>query len=276
MAGGTPAVHTGADEAETKMRQVLGTIVLTALGGLATLALLHAFGPDWTHFLPATCLDTHCFCELPRTGALVLQPANSWSSLGFVAVGFWIMLAPRRADSAFGRMPALWFGITAIIIGIGSFLLHATLTLWGQFYDVLGMYLLSGFLIAYAVQRWRGWSSAPTVALYLAVCAVLIGALWVVPETRRWLFAVALLIAIAVELIWARPRRPGVRVALFSYGFLANAVAFGIWILDNTRTLCAPDSLLQGHAIWHLLGAVAVYFNYLYYRSERAVSAIGS
>jgi Ceramidase len=253
------------------MLRVMGALLLTAVATAATLGLLHFIGPDWTQFSPANCLATHCFCENPRTGALLLQPANSWSSLGFVLVGAWIMLAPRdrRSDIVVAGAPALWFGATAMVIGIGSFLLHATLTLWGQFYDVLGMYLLSGFILAYAVQRWRGLSQRAASALYLAICMVLIGVLWLAPEVRRWLFAIVLLAAIAVELLLARPHRANIRTALFFYGLLANAVAFGIWILDNTRTLCAPDSLLQGHALWHLLGAVAVYFNYLYYRSER-------
>lgn len=253
------------------MGRLVGTIALTALAAIATLALLQLLGPDWTQFSPATCLATHCFCETPHAGSLVLQPANSWSSLGFVIVGFWIMLAPRdpKAETVFTGWFALWFAFTALVIGVGSFLLHATLTLWGQFYDVLGMYLLSGFLVAYAVQRWRGWSNWAALALYAAICAALITVLWIAPETRRWLFAIVLGVAIAVELILARPLRPGVRVAFFGYGLIANAVAFGIWILDNTRTVCAPDSLVQGHAIWHLLGAAALYFNYLYYRSER-------
>lgn len=258
------------------MRQAVGTIALTALTAAVTLAFLNLLGSDWTRFLPATCLATHCFCEFPRAGALVLQPANSWSSFGFVLVGYWILFAPRGSSAIrFGGWPAAWFGFTAIVIGVGSFLLHATLTLWGQFYDVFGMYLLSGFLIAYAVQRWRDLPNWAAATLYLAVCAVLITSLWIVPETRRWLFALVIVIAIAVELIFARPHRYNVRVSLFGYGLILNAVAFGIWILDNTRTVCAPTSWVQGHALWHLLGAAAVYFNYLYYRSER-LPAVGS
>jgi hypothetical protein len=250
------------------MRQLVGTVLLTMATAAATLAFLQMLGPDWTLFPPATCMVAHCFCEIPHTDSLLLQPANTWSSLGFVLVGFWIMLAPWRRETVFAGWPALWFGLTAVVIGVGSFLLHATLTLWGQFYDVLGMYLLSGFLLAYAVHRWRGLSTLAALALYLVVCALLIALLWAMPETRRWLFAAVLGLALAVELILARPLRPNVRVSLLLYGLTANTIAFGIWILDNTRTLCMPDSLLQGHAVWHLLGAIAIYFTYRYYCSE--------
>ena len=245
------------------------TLALTVLWAAATLALLRALGPDWTMYAPATCVGTHCFCEFPRSGSLLLQPANSWSSLGFVAVGSWIMLGARDRTTAFTGSDSLWFGFTAVIIGVGSMLLHATLTLWGQFADVVGMYLLGSFNLAYALTRWRDLRRPTAVTIYVALCVVLIGLLWIAPETRRWLFAVVLITAIVVELALARPKRPGITVSWFVVGFIANAVALAIWILDNSRKLCAPDSLWQGHAAWHLLGAVAVACSYRYFLSER-------
>jgi dihydroceramidase len=249
------------------------TLLFTTFTALATYALLAALGPDWTRFLPATCLATHCFCEVPRAGQLILQPANSWSSFGFVAVGFWIMLEAGRhsARTPFAGFPAIWFALTAIVIGVGSFLLHATLTLWGQFWDVVGMYLFSAFALTYAFRRWRALGDTSAILLYLALCAVLIGFLIAIPETRRWLFAVVLIADIAVELTLARPKRPGIEVRWYLYGIALQATAFAIWIADLTRTLCDGNSLLQGHAVWHLLNAAAVWTAYRYYRTERRV-----
>jgi Ceramidase len=245
--------------------------LLTALTALATYTLLATLGPDWTRFLPATCLAAHCFCEVPRAGELILQPANSWSSFGFVAVGFWIILVAGRpsAHTRFAAFPAIWFALTAILIGVGSFLLHATLTLWGQFWDVVGMYLFSAFTLTYAVRRWRALGDGAAILLYLALCAVLIGFLIAIPETRRWLFAVVLIADIAVELTFARPKRPGVEVRWYLYGIALQATAFAIWIADLTRTWCDGTSLVQGHAVWHFLNAAAVWTAYRYYRSER-------
>ena len=47
-------------------------------------------------------------------------------------------------------------------------------------------------------------------------------------------------------------------------------MACSAWILDVTRVVCAPDSWLQGHAMWHVLMAAVIGWMYLYYRSERA------
>lgn len=249
-------------------RVVLAGLLTAVWAGLA-LGLLSILGPDWAAFAPASCLP-NCFCEWPRRGGLLLQPANSLSSLGFVAVGAWIMLgAGDDRGRALGVAATLWLGFTAIVIGVGSLMLHATLTLWGQFADVLGMYLLGAFILAWAVVRWRGLGPVAGVVLYLVVAGGLVAALWVVPETRRWLFAVVLVVAIGVEWGLARPRRRGARAGWFLAGLAANIVAFVIWGLDQARVVCAPASWAQGHAVWHLLGAVAVLCSWVYYRSER-------
>lgn len=245
------------------------TALLSAVWAAVTLAFLHIAGPDWGIYPPATCLSAHCFCELPRTGQLLLQPANSWSSFGFVVVGSWIMLgAAARPGRALSGFAAMWLGFTAIIIGVGSALLHASLTLWGQFADVLGMYLLGAFILTWALMRWRGLSVAAAAAVYLVVAGGLVASLWVWPESRRWLFAVLLVAAIAVEWFGARPHRQGVVGCYFLLGLAANLLAFAIWILDQMRIVCAPESWVQGHAVWHLLGAAAVALSYAYYRSE--------
>ncbi len=177
------------------------------------------------------------------------------------------MLAPR-SRSAFDGLPPRWFGATAIVIGVGSFLLHATLTLWGQFWDVVGMYLFSAFTLTYAFRRWRNLSDVTAVLMYVALCSVLIGLLVVVPETRRWLFAVVLVADIAIEMTFARPCRPRVEVRWYLYGIGLQFAAFAIWVADLKGTVCNADSVLQGHAAWHLLNAVAVWCAYRYYRSE--------
>lgn len=246
-------------------------MVLTAAVAAVTIALLNLIGPDWSHFAPASCTATKCFCEMPRTGALLLQPANSISSFGYVFVGLLMILMARSREwiSGFPPLAASVLGLAAVIVGIGSVLLHATLTLWGQFFDVLGMYLIGGFFLVSALAKWRHIPDRRAMVYYALLCAVLVAILYALPEVRRWLFAVVLLAAIILELVFARPRRSQVRTDYYVAGLIANIVAFTIWNLDQNGQLCAPDSLLQGHAVWHLLGAAALWFAFLYYRSER-------
>jgi hypothetical protein len=48
-------------------------------------------------------------------------------------------------------------------------------------------------------------------------------------------------------------------------------LSFIIWNLSRTQDSfwCDPHSLIQGHSLWHILDAVAVYFLFKYYISEQ-------
>ncbi|MES2056949.1 MAG: ceramidase domain-containing protein [Pseudomonadota bacterium] len=251
-------------------RHVLTALALAAVAALGILLLLSLLGPDWLAYAPATCTATRCFCEFPRIGTLIVQPANSWSSMGYVFVGFMMIVLARAKgwSSAMPPIAAIVFGVTAISVGLGSVLLHATLTLWGQFFDVLGMYLVGSFMLVSALSRWLRIPDRSAIIFYLLLCSALVAVLIAVPEVRRWLFAVLLIAAIIVELVFARPRRPGVKVGFYLAGILTKAVAFTIWNLDQHGAICTPHSLVQGHAAWHLLGATALWLTFCYYRSE--------
>jgi dihydroceramidase len=253
------------------LRQITTALILAAASALGIVSILTVLGPNWAQYAPATCTTTRCFCELPRIGALIVQPANSWSSYGYVFAGFlMIVLAnARQWTSAMPRSAATVFGITAISVGLGSVLLHATLTLWGQFFDVLGMYLVGSFMLVSALARWLRIPDGRAILLYGALGGALVTALIVEPEVRRWLFLVLLVSAIVIEMAFARPRRQGVVVGYYLLGIVAKAVAFTIWNLDQNGIICSPTSLLQGHAVWHLLGATSIFLTFCYYRSER-------
>lgn len=251
----------------TNFARAAGFTLITITATWGVLAIMAPFNAV---LAPATCTTTHCFCENPRLGSLFLQPSNSWSSFGYVIIGFFLMLdaRARRGTNAFPPEGAIMFGIAAITVGVGSALLHATLTLWGQFADVLGMYLVSGFALVYALAKIGRLDRTKSAILYIVVCAALVAVLIIAPEARRWLFFAVLLTALIIEIVYARPRRPDVILRYLLLGALVKAIGFGVWVLDQNRTLCAPDSLIQGHAFWHLCGAVSLWLTYCYFRSE--------
>ena len=49
-----------------------------------------------------------------------------------------------------------------------------------------------------------------------------------------------------------------------------------IWALDRERLICDPESLLQGHALWHGLGAVAATCLFRSYEEEAAAEPMSS
>lgn len=100
---------------------------------------------------------------------------------------------------------------------------------------------------------------------YVTVAAL---ALVMVPDLRRWLFGVLLILGITLEMagpLRSRPRRDS---RIFFAGVAVFAAAFLSWWLDQSLLLCWPTSPLQGHAIWHLLGAAPSGLLIVYYARE--------
>lgn len=208
---------------------------------------------------PATCMPDGCFCEAIRDG-LIKQPVNALSSLAFVVVALLVLRSSKTMNV---------FAFAMAVIGFGSAFYHASLSFIGQFFDVMGMYLIATYVIVFAVGRLRTLTRGQFVALYLAMNAVLAWGLWQFPAARRYAFAAVLLAGLATESL-ARARsahKPDGRKLVTAVVLLT--VAFIIWILDITHIVCAPESILQGHALWHILGAASSWQLFRYYLDAR-------
>lgn len=220
----------------------------------------------WPHWRPASCMPDACFCEAIREG-WVRQPANTASSLAFVAAAVLVLRVAARGDVGVRRLAAP-FAIALLVIGSGSAFYHASLSFAGQFVDVFGMYLVATLMIAVNLRRRHSLPGAWLVPSYGAANALLALALYALPSIRRPVFASLIVLAVALE-AW-RPaargggRRLGAAIALLGAGF-------ALWVLDITRVVCAPDSWLQGHAAWHVLGAAAAWQLWRYYEGLETV-----
>jgi hypothetical protein len=136
------------------------------------------------------------------------------------------------------------------------------------------MYLVASFAAAYAVMRWLRrdrllfWQ---VFSLMVAGCE-LVGLLGddvpVVQQAGNVAFAALLLTAVVIEVrLWRRSdtARTDLRWGAAALGTIL--LAFAIWSVTRTRW-CDPHSLLQGHAAWHLLGAVSAYLLFRFWASE--------
>ncbi len=255
------------------------SILITPLAIFAVIALgsvaLNWVNYSWANWLPASCMPNHCFCEALGDG-FIRQPVNTYSNLAFVLVGL-LMLAIGRDDWRRGaknnlmqseRSYPIIFGVAAIVIGVGSFFYHASMTFVGQWFDVMGMYLFATLALVYTYARLRPIRPKMVLLAYIVVNAMLGYLLVVSPEARRQVFAAMIYAIIALELLVLFVERPKMRTRYFIAPLFTMAVAYGIWILDDNSVLCDSTSLLQGHAIWHLLTAVSAFLLFLYYRSE--------
>ncbi len=229
---------------------------------------------SWAGWKAASCMPAHCFCEAIHTGT-VAQPANTWSSFGFVLIGLlvirqsaedvrWRRLNPMTSRRAY----PIVFGAALIFIGLGSAFYHASLTFAGQFVDVMGMYLLASFILLYNISRLTLLKGRSFVWAYLLLNLFLAYLLIEFPALRRHIFGAIILAALMPEYRVRTQKKPQSNGVFLQAAWWTLVVAFIIWVLDITKILCNPNSWLQGHALWHILGAVAAGLLYLYYRSE--------
>lgn len=230
------------------------------------LPLLLAAASAWGPWRQATCLPDDCFCEALGAG-LIRQPANTWSSLAFVAVGIGVAVrwfrSGERGLAALSRAEAALLCGSLVLVGLGSAFYHASFTFVGQVFDVSGMYLVATFLLLHRLGP--RWNLPPigSVLGFVGVNAALMTAQVTTPALRRVAFGILLAAALAVEWRSSRRGRPWLAT-----GAGLMLLAFVIWILDRWRLVCDPGSLIQGHAAWHVLGALASACLYRSYEVE--------
>jgi hypothetical protein len=219
--------------------------------------------------LTATCLSSQCFCEELSANGLV-QPINSFSSLAFVLLGIvgiiiWLKMKSRK--SIFESPLILAFSATMIFIGASSFFYHGTLSFIGQFLDIFSMYIFGTILILGALLRRRAISVRQAIFIFVMTNIALGILQYFYPEARRILFALILLPGIVFEFL---PATTDGKFTLSKMKYLlvglgSIIVAYVVWLLDQNNIVCWPDSPIQGHAVWHILTAVASFMIVLHY-----------
>lgn len=195
------------------------------------------------------------------------------------------------------------YGSACIAIGLGSMVYHASLSFVGQWLDVMSMYLLGVFMMLYAAARLksdesrrvpkRQGISAPMKRItgrplrflaaarlrmthagaafatgYITINLALGLLLIVWPEARRYVFGALIVIALGLEMILQRRRLTTANPRRLIAALGVYVVAQIIWTLDLNHIICDPTSVLQGHAVWHVLTAASAGLMYGYYQSE--------
>lgn len=223
------------------------------------------------------------FCEAARPG-WIRQPANTWSNLAFVIAGLavaWYAADRLRLGLTLGAHPGLAtaYAVLVVLLGPGSMAMHATQSDLGGHLDLLSMFLVSGFALAYALMRYlhRG----PALMAVVFVVAVLLGmavhlrggSVAVLGHLGNAAFAAQLWVAVGLEVALIRRRSPRQDIWFGVASLATLTLAFAIWTTGKRgHAWCRPDTLLQQHGAWHVLCALAAYLLFRHYAAERATT----
>lgn len=182
-------------------------------------------------------------CEHCRDG-VVTQPANTVSSLAYVAAGADLL---RRPD------PDRHFAWAVIAVGVGSVAYHGPGGVAGKWAHDASLIAMFGLLALTDATKADG-RPMPDAAV-----AGVVGAAAVLahPRTTDYAQGAAGAVAIAAEarrhITQATLREAAVSMPLMASGLVLH-------LLGRTgERWCRPDSLLQPHAAWHTLSAAALW-----------------
>lgn len=201
-------------------------------------------------------------CERFHSG-FVAQPVNAWSSLAFLLAGLWIIYGGLRRPDA--RRELLVFGVVVLVNAIGSFAYHGPSPSWSHWlHDVpaLGVPL---FVAVHDLGLVRGWPVPRRLRLFGVLLAFLGLLLLPAPGATFTLASILIPLAALGEIgayrAGFRPRPSDGWSAWMAWWLVVIAalvLAVAAFLLGRTASaLCHPGSLLQFHAWWHVLSAIA-------------------
>lgn len=212
---------------------------------------------------------------------------NTWSNLSYVLFGFyaiglalndWKKRRPlRRGYLAHTPIQSFLFGLAGIYSGLGSGFFHASLTRYGQQCDVGGMYAAMICLAAIPIGSWLPrveipWRRRVVHSWPLIAVLVVGGTLYFTYYKWDYSFRDVSAYATGVLFVFAGASllQPGkyLQIRWFIAAFVAIVIASQIRTLDIQDRFTSPDSIFQGHAVWHLISCLFYVFLFLYFRSE--------
>ncbi len=196
--------------------------------------------------------------------SVVAEPANTWSNLAYLAVAaflFWFTRGSPSRVQRFWASAAFWVGTT-------SFAYHATVAFATQVFDFWGMYfffclvLLLNVVRTGAVAKHRFFVTLWACIFSLTALTVVVGKIGL---PVQGIVVLLIVLTLATEVVASRSQVVDHRWLYATLAFIA--VAFGFSASDASRAWCDPSShVLQGHAIWHVLGSCSMLCAFFHYR----------
>jgi hypothetical protein len=227
-------------------------------------------------------------CELNLDG-YIRQPANALSSLTIVVPGLIILHGmvnlrsqtssnyERRNDSPFSEntLETFLFAVSAIMVGMGAFYAHGSMMVIGAHFDRISMAAWILIPLSYALIRAFGLNRLSYLVIWgssSVICTWAMGTLEKFGVTD--LYYILIPIWVSLEIIAHLRNGFGInRNTIFGAGLFL--LAFGVRSLgEKGDTTCIPESLLQWHALWHIICAFVIWHFWLHLKQVRPGNVI--
>ena len=161
------------------------------------------------------------------------------------------------------------FGPAVILTGLFSLLFHASVTLFFQFFDFVGMFLIVNLLIVINLLRLKLISSSNKNKYFLLLviisCTSYISFVILKLPVQFVMLGFAL-IAIGLEIKSKLNSKEMIIYKNYFFTIIFLLIAGAMLFIDLNRIICDPTNhYVQGHALWHVFNSFALWFLYKFY-----------
>lgn len=223
------------------------------------------------------------YCEFNNTSKFFHQSSNTYSNLAYFFFGV-LLLQIAKFDTKinqntqktklenFPLLSAL-MGFCFIYLSFGSAFFHASLTYLGQRVDMNGTYSVSITLLGIGLFHLisNKTISSKSQKLWIGFLLLVIIAFWKIHlmiSSRLLLPIMILLLLLTIAIHYFKHKKEK-SLLLAILGFVLMLVAVKIRTLDVQKWNCNPESIYQGHAVWHLLTALSSFCSYAFFRFNK-------
>jgi hypothetical protein len=200
-------------------------------------------------------MEWAALCDRERLGFLE-QPASAVTSAAFVVAAAGILVGRPPGSVTPARQQQTVLALLTAGIGVGSFVQHGPHPSWQAYMHDLPLAAVLVFVATDAAsdlagrELSQGWWLVPSAAMVPLVAAG--------PAVSTAAQAVMAAAAVGLNLLRAL-HRPALRAPiLVALGTAAAGAVLGR--LTGRGSRCAPESLVLGHPLWHLLAAAALWW----------------
>jgi len=205
--------------------------------------------------------------------SVVAEPANTWSNLAYIAVAGVLFFVARKETSKTLR----FWAHAAFWVGVSSFAYHATVAFVTQVLDFFGMYFYFLLILGLnllrmgLVKKDRFFATLWPGILGFTVLTVVVAKVGL-PVQGIIMLLIAL--TLGTEVVASKRSESKIHYGTLVVTLVLITIAASFSAADASRRYCDPnDHIFQGHAIWHVFGAMALGTSYFYYRQFRALFA---
>ena len=194
-------------------------------------------------------------CETIGSGVFA-QPINAVSSLSFSVIGVAAIWWATRVEGN-ERVVRIVFGVLMVLTGAGSVMFHGPQGTGSQFGHDVTFLVTVWFVAVINTAQAYGWRRSVEWGTFVVGGLVLSLALVLSPGLTNVLMVATVISLVVSDIVLHRRGR------LSSWWYVVSlvtiAVAVAMFLLGRTGApLCDPDSLFQGHGLWHVLAAISL------------------